>query len=144
MSKPTNHIHTFLSISARLTGFAEIELQGTGMVETYYQTVVENTQPDTLQYFFADAADILNSKGSDDDITNAIAKRLIPDSSYNGLAKMIISTWYTGNWGNDVISSQSYIQGLVWDVAEAHPPGAKQPGFGSWANKPIQINNPKV
>jgi hypothetical protein len=45
--------------------------------------------------------------------------------------------WYNGNWGQNVVSGQAYIQGLIWDAAEAHPPGAKQPGYGSWAIPPL-------
>ena len=70
-------------------------------------------------------------------INAAISSRLMQPSSYEGLAGAIITMWYTGNWGNDVITSQSYVQGLMWDAAEAHPPGAKQPGYGSWSMKPL-------
>ena len=56
--------------------------------------------------------------------------------------------WYMGQWAPSVnqatnlaqarnISPNAYVQGLVWNLADTHPPGAKQPGFGSWA-KPRQ------
>ena len=63
----------------------------------------------------------------------------MPDSLYNGLAKNIITMWYMGNWMNTVINPQSYVQGLIWGVAETHPPGAKQPGYASWASAPNTV-----
>ena len=63
----------------------------------------------------------------------------MPDSLYNGLAKNIITMWYMGNWMNTVISPQSYVQGLIWGVAETHPPGAKQPGYASWSTAPKTV-----
>lgn len=139
----SNHLvssNTFLTISTYLTGYNEVELLGTGMLETYFNVFLEKFSPETLDYFFAEVDEILlESAGDEDKINAAIAARLIPDSAYDGIAKNIILVWYTGNWGSDVISTQSYQQGLMWDAAEAHPPGAKQPGYGSWANLPIRI-----
>jgi hypothetical protein len=128
----------FLEISVYLTGFDEAELQGTGMVETYYQAVLSNnTQPD-VSYFFEMVAAILKENESNEDALNkAISSHLMPASAYSGMAMNIINMWYTGNWGQNVVSGQAYIQGLVWDAAEAHPPGAKQPGYGSWAIPPL-------
>lgn len=138
-----NHLvssKTFLTISTYLTGYSEVELLGTGLLETYFNVFLEKFSPETLHYFFAEVDEILlESAGDEDKINAAIAARLIPDSAYDSIAKNIILVWYTGNWGNDVISTQSYQQGLMWDAAEAHPPGAKQPGYGSWASLPIRI-----
>ena len=35
-----------------------------------------------------------------------------------------------------VISAEAYKQSLVYNVMQAHPPGAKQPGYGSWSQSP--------
>lgn len=138
----------FLAISARLTGFEVVELEGTGMTQTYFDTLAQNTAPDVLNWFFAEAAAILALQ-DDSAIDAAIRSRLLPDSSYDATAKAIILMWYTGEWYTNIgdpskmmsnqIDGQSYVQGLMWSVADAHPPGAKQPGFGSWAEPPIQI-----
>ena len=58
--------------------------------------------------------------------------------------------WYSGQWQPALvveeskslqtarnISPEAYIQGLVWAAANTHPPGAKQPGYGSWALPPL-------
>ena len=130
---------TFLNISVSLTGFNEAELLGTGMLATYYNTIVESISASDFDLFLSAAASILNA--SEKRVNKEISLNLMPDSSYNGLAKKIITMWYTGNWGDAVISPESYVQGLIWKAAQTHPPGAKQPGYGSWANPPIQIPN---
>ena len=129
----------FLRVSALLTGFNETELRATGMSESYYNTILQYTDKESVEYFFKDLEALFNSNSTD--IEAEISKHFMPDSSYNGLAKKIIILWYTGNWGEDVVSSASYIQGLMWNAAHTHPPGAKQPGYGSWANLPLSINN---
>ena len=128
----------FLKISVYLTGFDGAELQGTGMVDTYYQAVLSNnTQPDVAYFFEMVAAILEENKGDEGALNSAISIHLMPASAYNGMATNIINMWYTGNWGQNVVSGQAYIQGLVWDAAEAHPPGAKQPGYGSWGIAPL-------
>lgn len=138
----------FLAISVRLTGFEAVELEGTGMTQTYFDTLSNNTAPDVLALFFEDAAAILALQ-DDDAIDAAIRSRLMPDSSYDATAKALILMWYTGEWYTGIgesanvastqIDGPSYVQGLMWEAAETHPPGAKQPGYGSWAEPPIRI-----
>jgi len=150
MNDSKTHVPTFLAISAWLTGFEQVELQGTGMVDTYYQTVIAKNSAADVAYFFAEAAAILAETAGDEAQTLAqIKSRLIPDSCYNSLAKNIILMWYTGEWytqtddpstiSSSQINGESYVQGLMWTAAETHPPGAKQPGYGSWAEPPIRI-----
>lgn len=129
---------SFLTISSYLTGYSETDLLGTGMVTPYYNAILANNDPAVLGYFFQEVADILvKGKGDEAVINKEISTRLIPGSCYNGIAKTIILLWYTGNYGNGVLSADSYKEGLMWAVAGAHPPGAKQPGYGSWALEPF-------
>jgi hypothetical protein len=138
----------FLAISVRLTGFEAVELEGTGMTQTYFDTLSNNTAADVLALFFEEAAAIL-ALPDDEAIDAAIRSRLMPDSSYDATAKVIILMWYTGEWYSGIgesanvastqIDGPSYVQGLMWEAAETHPPGAKQPGYGSWAEPPIRI-----
>jgi hypothetical protein len=96
-------------------------------------------------------ADILRKGAGDEVALNAmIAADLFPLSCYGGLAQYIIFMWYTGQWeptvtAQDVnleqvrnISPEAYVQGLVWAAADTHPPGAKQPGYASWAAPPVR------
>ena len=138
--EPNSHTKLFLEVSALLTGFSKTELKATGMLETYYNTIQKNTDKQDIDYFFLDVHVLLNDK-SKKNIEATLASQFMAESAYNGLAKNIIILWYTGNWGNDVVSSASYIQGLMWNAAHTHPPGAKQPGYGSWAERPLTVKN---
>ena len=132
--------NTFLDISVFLTGFNKMELLGTGMLETYFNVVMNMNNVALVESFLAESEKILaKNQGNAEKINNEILHKLMPDSLYNGLAKNIITMWYMGNWMNTVISPQSYVQGLIWGVAETHPPGAKQPGYASWSTAPKTV-----
>lgn len=140
----------FLEISSLLTGFTETELIATGMLDSYLNTILQNSDKEDVKYFFENVSEILNQvKKTEKSVEHAIRTQLMPDSCYGGLAKSIIILWYTGSLGNTVLSSKtygqsivssdSYIQGLMWDAGYTHPPGAKQPGYGSWAELPVSV-----
>lgn len=134
-----NQQDIFLSISASLTGFSETDLHGTGMIETYYNTFLEKGSPEDISNFFLEVNEVFNpANDTEEKINKQIDKHLFNTNSAD-LTKNLITMWYTGNWGQDVISPESYVQGLIWNAAQTHPPGAKQPGFGSWAEKPFEI-----
>ena len=67
------------------------------------------------------------------------------------LINNIVRAWYLGKWAaltagemsalnikgfdagaEHVLSAEAYREALAWKTVGAHPPGAKQPGFGSW------------
>jgi hypothetical protein len=139
MQHLNKYLETFISLSTFLTGFNQAELEATGMVGTYFKTVLARTEPSVLELFFEKAEAILAMKEEDRKL--GISSQLMPDSSYNGLAKRIILLWYEGQWitaaSREVICAESYIQGLMWPAAKTHPSGAKQPGYGSWAQQPF-------
>ena len=133
-----SELKNFIEISVHLTGFSNVELQGTGMAETYLNTILQNSNPEFVKYFFEDFTKLLASTTSEKELNRLIKRDFMPLSEYGGLAQIIITLWYTGNYNNNVVSSASYIQGLMWEAAETHPAGAKQPGYGSWANPPFK------
>ena len=78
---------------------------------------------------------------------------LVGHARLGPLAKNLIRMWYVGNWeqlpaawgdefgapANDqtkVVSAAAYQEGLVWRTIGSHAPGAKQPGYGTWAVRP--------
>jgi hypothetical protein len=131
----------FLQLSILLTGFSQTELESTGMVGTYFRTLIDRTEASILKPFFENVVEILKLD-TVVDRNKAISTELIPDSAYNGTAKRIILMWYEGLWTTagaapQVISSQAYAQGLMWPAAKTHPAGAKQPGHGSWQHEPL-------
>lgn len=149
----------FLTLSAKLTGFSEEDLQGTGMLETYYCVLMKEQDQDEIRTFFKKAQQVLESSDVEAEIKAAFID--LPDTAtrpqtpyeqmqYEGLAQRIILLWYTGIWTTmnwkdrmtqdartAMVSAESYKEGLIWVAAETHPAGAKQPGFGSWSREPI-------
>ena len=154
--KKKEQFDLFVEISALLTGFSEPELWGTGMMETYHDWLTTHCDADDLKYFFDLVSGILKDhKGKPDQINDAIRSIIMPASTCNALAQKLITLWYMGIWGTTPatpdwsaggwvfaanaapISAESYIQGVVWNAGQTHPPGAKQPGFGSWGIPPV-------
>ncbi len=147
-----DQLDLFLEISAHLTGFNIAELKATGMATEYLSVITKESSPQILAAFFAEVLKILKSgAGDQDSINTMIAADLFPKGNFNGLAQNLIFMWYTGKWFPITeaananletvrnISPQAYVQGLVWAAADTHPPGAKQPGYGSWAAVPVQV-----
>ena len=76
------------------------------------------------------------------------------------LARSIVLLWYLGSWYNpedlkknsapgtrafipfQVISAKAYTQGLVWQIAQAHPMGYSNLQFGYWSREPRDPNDP--
>ena len=124
-----------------MTGFEEIELQGTGMVETYLDWI-KRMEPQKTTLFLMASAEILDrTERKEEDLLQAIRTQLMPISAYNGMARKLITLWYLGNWCGQIVSPESYVAGLVWPTAETHPFGAKQPGFASWSEPPISVKS---
>lgn len=138
MRSNRNDTAVFLEISVHLTGYNEMELLGTGMSDSYFNVVMNKNSVAVVESFLAASEDILQrNKGDLKKINEEILSKLMPDAFYDGLAQNIITMWYMGNWMNEMVSPQSYTQGLIWNAADSHPPGAKQPGYGSWHEAPI-------
>jgi hypothetical protein len=76
------------------------------------------------------------------------------------LARSIVLLWYLGSWYkpddlkdaaahgitgpilSEVVSAKAYTQGLVWQIAQAHPMGYSNLQFGYWSRDPNDPNNP--
>jgi hypothetical protein len=161
VKQPDPDLGTFLAISSVLTGCSEAELEGTGMLDDYFCVLMKEQDHEGVRAFLAKAEEILAHKGT---IQEEIKMTFIdlPDTAtrpnppfdqmgYDGLAQRIILLWYTGiwttmNWKDEktqpertaMVSAQAYQQGLIWETAGTHPSGAKQPGYGSWHEPPIE------
>jgi hypothetical protein len=143
-----DRLSVFVELSAYLTGFAVVDLYGTGMAPAYLATVDAQTPPDVARAFFTQAVDVLRL-GDRVAIEAAIREQVFPADRYGGLAQNVIVLWYLGQWAPTVnangvdletvrnVSAEAYVQGLVWTAAQTHPPGAKQQGYGAWAQPPL-------
>jgi hypothetical protein len=155
MNNDNDPLAQFLALSVVLTGFERVDLQGTGLLSTYYQTFTSIVRPEICQELWKRASTIIEQNRHDETALEAAIRREILASPELGpLAANIIQMWYTGSWiqlplawssqygtspldVTKVISAQAYTQSLIYNVIQAHPPGAKQPGFGSWSRPPV-------
>jgi hypothetical protein len=76
------------------------------------------------------------------------------------LARSIVLLWYLGSWyspddlkksaapgtraptPSQVVSAKAYTQGLVWQIAQAHPMGYSNLQFGYWSREPVDPSDP--
>jgi hypothetical protein len=69
------------------------------------------------------------------------------------LARSIVLLWYLGSWYKpddlknkvakpQVVSPMAYTQGLVWQIAGAHPMGYSNLQFGYWSRDPHDPSSP--
>lgn len=135
------YFDVFMSISEALTGFSVNELQATGLAETYYTYILGNLQVATFVEFLTVSKNVFENSFSEDQLRNAIASEIMADPGMNDIASKLITIWYLGTWEGAYVNDLSYKEGLVWNVMHAHPPGAKQPGYKSWAVKPVNSNS---
>ncbi|MFM8661807.1 MAG: pentapeptide repeat-containing protein [Cyanobium sp.] len=113
------HMAPFLGLSARLTGFPIVDLEGTGMAELYHDVVREGLGQDGFEALLA--AGPPGPGGADQ----------IPTAS-----QRLIRLWYTGLWEDTQVDPQAYREGLLWRAIETNPPGSRPPGYGTWALEP--------
>jgi hypothetical protein len=147
-------LDSFLRLSAALTGFSRIDLLGTGLARSHLDTLVEIVGTALAGELLLAGDTILEDSGFDDPkVVAALAKRIVGDPKFGPLAKNLIRLWYIGTWAQlpqewsdkfgapagdrtRVVSANAYREGLVWRAIGTHPPGAKHPGFGTWASPP--------
>ena len=121
----------FLTLSEGLTGFAAIELEGTGVALAYFEHI-ETTAPELIDAW----RDAVAGCGDGDPPEQVLRNEILAKPGIGDTARLLVQLWYLGQWGDDVFSADAYREGLVWRVANAHPMGAKQQGFGTWAFPP--------
>jgi hypothetical protein len=152
---PTRHARTarerrdFLGLSAELTGFEEVELRGTGIVDRHLDWLTASfpdVVPELLEAWRSVAEQSPESR------EQAVRAAILSDPKLGPFARAVIVLWYTGNW-NQLAESWSetygghaadqnqafgyaYPEGLMWKAAGTHPMGAKPTGFGTWAFAP--------
>ena len=128
-----------IELSAALTGFSRIDLQGTGVAELYWNTLVEKAGEQTSNDLLEAWQSI--SKRPSETLETNIRDVILGDPDLGPAARNLIKMWYLGQWADEcIVSGEAYQQGLVWDAIDAHPQGAKQQGFGTWSLPPKGLN----
>jgi hypothetical protein len=158
MPKEREAIEEFLDCSALVTGFGRMDLLGTGMTEAYYKTLTGTVGESICSELWAEISKLKAEYGRDPErLEEEITKQIVIGNPKLGpVVKSLVQMWYLGQWGqtppkwraefgtnpNDytrILSAEAYTQALVWNAAGTHPQGAKQPGYGSWSQAPVQI-----
>jgi hypothetical protein len=151
----------FLDVSVALTGFSRFHLQGTGQASLYFATIRDIIGGDMfgelLQTFHRLELEAKN-KNDQSILTNALRSEILGSEKLGAIARNIIKLWYIATWyqlppawrdvfgtkENDrtfIPSPQAYPEGLLWPSIGVNPPGAKPPGYATWAEPPsISLN----
>ncbi|HKM64311.1 MAG TPA: hypothetical protein VJY39_17655 [Acidisphaera sp.] len=147
----TARIREFLDFSAEATAFTRFELLGTGQAEAYYAATEKVVGPVLGELL--DAYARLEPGHGMDGRKAALRRGIFGHEKLGAIARKITKLWYIGIWYelprawteaygalppnvDTMISGASYAEGLLWTAIGAHPPGAKPPGYGSWADPP--------
>lgn len=160
MTAPSfEELEEFLRLSVDLTAFEETDLLGTGLAHQYLAKV-RAACGDEIVTALLDAhravrSDAAGDAGSLDRILldRALRHRIFSDDRLGPVARNVIKLWYAGMWyalppewtdrygahaagETSTVTAASYQEGLLWRAIGANPPGAKGPGYGSWAQPP--------
>jgi hypothetical protein len=151
-------LERFLEFSAEVTAFSVFQLRGTGQAEAYLDAVVrvvgEGLVDDLLDRYAALSGD------DREDREDLLRRDIFSDEWLGPVARNVVKLWFVGTWYElpgawresfgaleaDVtfmVSATAYTEGLLWPSIGANPPGAKGPGYGSWAHPP-RIPSPEV
>lgn len=144
----------FLAFSAEVTAFSVYELHGTGQAEPYLDATLRIAGAETLGALLAAYAGARDEAGDDAAALEDLLRRDIFSNDRLGpVARNVLKLWYIGTWyelpaewnetygggrdeGTFVVTPAAYTEGLAWRAIGANPPGAKGPGFGTWADPP--------
>lgn len=147
-------LDAFLAFSSRVTAFSVFDLLGTGQAEAYLEAVTDAVGDGVVADLLAADAAVAERADGDDDLTAELLRaEVFSDDRLGPVARGVVKVWYLGTWyalpstwheayggrGADataVVSATAYTEGLVWPAIGANPPGAKGPGYGTWALPP--------
>jgi hypothetical protein len=144
-------LQRFLDFSAEVTAFSTLDLYGTGQAEPYLSAVVQVVGEQAL-------AELLDAyervpQADPQSRQTLLYQDVFSSEKLGPIARNIIKLWYAGVWYKlpqewtesfgareadvtFVVSPAAYAEGLLWRTIGANPPGAKAPGYGSWAAPP--------
>jgi hypothetical protein len=152
-------LEEFLCLSVDLTAFTETDLLGTGLAGDYLAKVRaacgDEVVTALLNAHRAARAEAAGDAGSHDPalLDRALRHRIFSDERLGPVARNVIKLWYAGMWyglppewtdrygahtasETATLTAAGYQEGLLWRAIGANPPGAKAPGYGSWAQPP--------
>lgn len=152
MTESPTSMQAFLRMSAELTGFSEYRLTGTGMARDYLDAVTSVVGDEVVRALLQTYDDLPDS--NDEERRRAdLRTQVLADERLGPVARNVVKLWYVGTWyelpatwrerfgvrdldATFVVSPVAYTEGLLWPAAGANPPGAKGPGYATWAKPP--------
>jgi hypothetical protein len=149
-----DRLERFTAFSAAVTGFTAFDVRGTGLTESFLSTITEilgDELVDELLGAWGRAEAAAQSDAAK--LENVLRREMFSDEKLGPIARNVVKLWYVGIWyelprewmdsfgmleRNDtfIVSAVAYTESLVWPAIGANPPGAKGPGYGSWAGPP--------
>jgi len=149
MSIQNSRRNAFVALSAVLTGVQKVQLFGTGQTDAYLATLERILPADLLDELLGR----FEALAGNDGIEAAVEPQILADTRLGALAQNIILMWYRGVWRrlpddwranfgsfpedeNHLISAAAYQAGLQWEIAGAHPIGARHQGYAAWCLVP--------
>jgi len=154
-AKLAPYLATFLDLSVVLTGFDEVTLRGAGVADSYLRAAESRIGAGSVEALLLAYGAIAKATVGNPAAREARVRRdILGDEKLGPIARAILKLWYYGTWyalpqawhqkfgpapddTTFVVSANAYVEGLLWRAIGAHPAGAKAPGFGSWAYKPV-------
>jgi hypothetical protein len=154
MATVTDDLQSFLELSSTLTGFTEFQLTGTGQAEAFLATAREVVGGGPVDELLRRYDRISGDAGGDvERLHRSLRADILSDELLGPIARNLIKLWFVGTWyqlptawrdafGTSerdvtfVVSPASYTEGLLWPALGANPPGAKGPGYATWADPP--------
>jgi hypothetical protein len=144
----SDQLDRFLAFSSDVTAFNEFQLRGTGQSEAYLAAVVGVVGEELVDELLERHASLPGVV-----LEDGLRRVIFSDERLGPVARNIVKLWFVGTWYElpaawresfgaldaDVtfmVSAMAYTEGLLWPTIGANPPGAKGPGYGSWAGPP--------
>lgn len=159
-SAPEADVQDFADMSAALTGFRSSVLKPAldpvGLARTYYEfalTQVGAAAMSALLQAFRAIRTQPPQTVADTLLETNIATPSNP--AQVAIAQSVVAMWYLGAWYRpgvkggggfpptplQIVSSEAYTNGLVWQVMQSHPMGFSPFTFGYWGRPPAPLSS---
>lgn len=157
MGHASRGVDGFYALSVALAGRSEFELRATGVGEQYLAQLVAVAGQSAVDEMVTRFHATTERCGTDQAcLTDGLRRELFADEWLGPLSRNLVKMWYVGNWyqlppfwranhgvspadATKVVCAQAYVEGLVWKALGTHAGGAKEPGYGTWAEPPAPL-----
>lgn len=157
-----DYMDYFVSMSVGLTGFASEaiapEIDPVGIKAVYLQAFDEKLPDGMAEQILQRYKALFDAAGGKPGNEEQLVGQMLAGSGTSPAQvlamRQLIFLWYAGAWPtvqydnspsrgqtfSNVISAESYTQGLVWRVMQSHPMGSSTYNYGYWAADPPPLS----